>query len=182
MAAKHALVVIADGSESLEAITIINVLRRAEIQVTVATLTSSLNVSTTLGVQLTADTTLEEVAHQTFDAIVLPGGFDGAKALAADATLDSMLRAQRQAHRYIAAICASPALVLSEKGLLDGKQATGYPTLRDNILHYVNLPVVVDGHTITGQGPASSITFALTLVECLSDFNTYHQVKSGLLA
>lgn len=179
---KSALVVIANGSESLEAVTIINILRRASVEVTVAAVGEALSVTGTRDILLMATVRHADVAHQHFDLIVLPGGETGAKALAAQALLIQQLREQRLAHRWIGAICAAPALVLAAHGLLDGKQATGFPALRDALLHYVDLPVVVDGHTITGQGPASAIAFALTCVEKLTDSVRRREVGEALLA
>ncbi len=179
---KTALVVIANGSESLEAVTIINVLRRAEVSVTVAAVGDALTVTGTRDILLLATVRHTDVAHQHFDLIVLPGGEAGAKALAAHAPLIQQLREQRLAHRWTAAICAAPALVLAAHGLLDGKQATGYPAFRDALLHYVDMPVVVDGHTITGQGPASAMAFALSCVEKLAGEPRRRTVAEALLA
>lgn len=180
-AEKTALIVIANGSESLETVTLINVLRRANIKVTVAAVGDALAVTGTRDILLMATVRHADVASHHFDLIVLPGGDVGAKTLAAHAPLIQQLRDQRLAHRWTAAICASPALVLAAHGLLDGKQATGYPALRDALLHYVDLPVVVDGHTITGQGPASSIAFALTCVEKLAGEPRRREVAEALL-
>ncbi len=179
---KTALVVIANGSESLEAVTVINVLRRAQVDVTIAAVGDALSVTGTRDILLMATVRHADVAHQQFDLIVLPGGVAGAKALAAHPPLIQQLREQRLAHRWIAAICAAPAVVLAAHGLLDGKQATGFPALRDALLHYVDLPVVIDGHTITGQGPASAIAFALACVEKLTDSERRRQVGEALLA
>ncbi len=179
---KTALVVIANGSESLETVTIINVLRRADINVTVAAVGDALTVNATRDILLLATVRHTDVAHQHFDLIVLPGGEAGAKGLAAHEPLIQQLRAQRLAHRWTAALCAAPAFVLAAHGLLDGKQATGYPAFRDALLHYVDLPVVVDGHTITGQGPASAMSFALTCVEKLSGESRRREVGDALLA
>lgn len=181
-ARKKALVVIANGSESLEAVTVINVLRRANVDVTVAAVGEALSVTATRDILLLATVRHSDVAHQHFDLIVLPGGEAGAKTLAAHAPLIEQLQEQRRAHRWTAAICAAPPLVLAAHGLLDGKQATGYPALRDALLHYVDLPVVVDGHTITGQGPASAIAFALACVERLAGETRRREVAGALLA
>lgn len=180
-AKKTALVVIANGSESLEAVTIINVLRRAQVEVTVAAVGEALTVTGTRDILLLATVRHADVAQQHFDLIVLPGGEGGAKALAAHAPLITQLGEQRRAHRWTAAICAAPALILAAHGLLDGKQATGYPALRDALLHYVDLPVVVDGHTITGQGPASAIAFTLACVEKLMGEACRREVAAALL-
>ncbi|PPE72223.1 DJ-1 family protein [Solimonas fluminis] len=178
----NALVVIAHGSESLEAVTLVNVLRRAEVEVTIASIESSRTVEGSRGLTLTADALWPEVEGREFDLIALPGGEQGARALAAHAGLVGKLRTQRQAHRWTGAICASPALVLSAHGLLDGKKATCYPSFRDQLLHYVDLPVVVDGHCVTGQGPASAVAFGLELVEVLCGAEKRRSVAQGLLA
>lgn len=179
---KTALVVIANGSESLETVTLINVLRRADVHVTVAAVGDTLTVTGSRDILLLATVRHVDVAQQHFDLIALPGGEAGAKALASQAVLIEQLREQRLAHRWTAALCAAPALVLAAHGLLDGKQATGYPALREALLHYVDLPVVVDGHTITGQGPASAMAFALTCVEKLLGEDRRRQVAEDLLA
>jgi 4-methyl-5(b-hydroxyethyl)-thiazole monophosphate biosynthesis len=179
---KTALVVVADGSESLEAVTLINVLRRANVDVTVAAVGDALSVNGTRGVMLLASLRHADTLHHAYDLIALPGGEAGAKTLGAHAPLIQQLQEQRRAHRWIAAICAAPALVLAPHGLLDGKQATGYPAFRDALLHYVNLPVVVDGHTITGQGPASAMAFALACVDKLCGEPKRREVADALLA
>lgn len=180
-ASKTALVVVADGSESLETVTIVNVLRRGGVKVTLAALGNS-PVAGTRGIALMPDTHFDIVAHHTYDLIVLPGGENGARALAAHGPLIEKLRQQRLAHRWIGAICAAPAFTLAPHGLLDGKQATCYPSFRDSLLHYVDLPAVCDGHTITGQGPASAIAFALLLVEKLCGDQPRREVAQALLA
>lgn len=180
-AAKTALVVAAIGSESLETVTIVNVLRRAGVVVTLASLEGSAAVASTRDIGLVADASFAQAAAIDYDLIALPGGETGAMALSAHAPLIEKLRAQRLAHRWIGALCAAPAIVLGRHGLLDGKQATGYPSFRDELLHYVELPVVTDGHTITGQGPASAIAFALSLVEALMGGQVRQRVASDLL-
>lgn len=175
------LMPIAHGSESLETVTTVNILRRGGLAVTVASIEKTKAVRGTREITLTADTLFSRIKAQSFDLIVLPGGEQGAAALGAHAGLAAMLKAQRLAHRWIAAICAAPALVLAPQGLLDGKQATGYPAFRDALLHYVNQPVVVDGHSITSQGPATAPAFALKLVEVLAGEATARRVAEQIL-
>lgn len=178
----NALVTVAHGSESLETVTLVNILRRAEVAVTVASIESTLAVEGTRGIPLTADVRYADVASQDFTLIALPGGEKGAQALAAHAPLVEKLKAQRLAHRWIGAICASPALVLSKHGLLDGKKATCYPAFREQLLHFVDLPVVVDGHCVTSQGPATAVAFGLQLVEVLCGADKRKAVAQALLA
>ena len=180
-ASKTALVVVADGSESLETVTVVNVLRRAGVKVTLAALGNS-PVSGTRGIALMPDSHYDVVASHQFDLIVLPGGETGARSLGAHAPLIEKLRQQRLAHRWIGAICAAPALALAPHGLIDGKQATCYPAFRDKLLHFVDRPVVVDGHCVTSQGPATAIAFALELVERLRGAATRKSVADALLA
>lgn len=177
----NALIPVSDGSESLETITIANVLRRADIRTTLASITGSRQVRGTRDIDFSADELYADVADQAFDLIALPGGEAGAHALAACAPLIEKLKAQRLAHHWYGGICAAPALVLAPHGLLDGKQATCYPSFRDALLHFVDRPVVVDGHCITSQGPATAIAFALQLVEALCGATTRRQVADGLL-
>lgn len=176
------LVPIARGTESLEAVTLINVLRRGGVHVIVASIESELTVAGTLDVPLKADVLFKDVASQEFDLIVLPGGQVGAENFSAHKPLIEKLQAQRMAHKWYGAICATPALVLSPHGLLDGKQATCYPMMRDKLIHYVDQPVVVDGHCITSQGPATSMSFGIKLVEILCGIEKSKQVAQGLLA
>lgn len=182
MTTKQVLVPIAHGSESLETVTIVNVLRRADLAVTVASVEAGLAIDASRGLKLQADLRFDELPETLWDLIVLPGGEAGARTLAAHTPLARLLHAQRVEHRWIGAICAAPATVLVPQGLLDGKQATGYPALRDALLHYVDQPVVIDGHTVTGQGPASAIAFALTLVEKLAGADVRRRTAEALLA
>ncbi len=175
------LVPLAHGSESLETVTLVNVLRRASIAVTVASIETETLINATRDIRLLADAAFTDIEGVDFDAIVLPGGEQGARRLGEYAPLIEILRRQRLAHRWYGAICAAPALALSPNGLLDGKQATCYPSFKDRLLHYVDRPVVIDGHCITSQGPATAMAFALTWVEKLSDPERRKSVAAGML-
>lgn len=177
-----ALIPIAHGSESLETVTVANILRRGGVEVTLASVESSTTVLGTRDIKLIADAAFSDAGRRDYDLIVLPGGEKGAATLADHFALVEKLRAQRQQHKWTAAICAAPALVLSKHGLLDGKQATCYPALREQLLHYVDLPVVVDGHCVTSQGPATAVAFGLKLVEVLCGEPAARKVSQDLLA
>ncbi|MEK6806844.1 MAG: DJ-1 family glyoxalase III [Pseudomonadota bacterium] len=177
-----ALVPVAHGSESLETVTVINVLRRAGVKVTVASVEKTRTIKGTRGITLTADQAWAGVAKKTFDLIALPGGEKGARKLARHKPLIEKLHAQRLNKRWTGAICAAPALVLSPQGLLDGKQATCHPAFKTELLHYVNKPVVVDGHCITSQGPATALAFALQLVEVLCGAAQRAEIAKQVLA
>lgn len=178
----NVLIPIADGSESLETVAIVNVLRRGGVKTTVAAIGGSREVRGTRDITLLADALFADVAGQTFDAIVLPGGEPGARALGAHAPLIDKLKEQRLAHRWFGGICAAPALALAPHGLLDGKQVTCYPAFREQVLHWVDQPVVADGHCITSQGPATAIAFGLTLLEKLAGDAKRKEVASAMLA
>lgn len=178
----NALVPIAHGSESLETIAIVNLLRRAEVRVSLASIERTLAVEGTRGITLTADCAFADVAGQDFELIALPGGEKGAEALANHGALIEKLRQQRLAHRWTGAICAAPALVLSPHGLLDGKQATCYPAFRERLLHFVDRAVVVDGHCITSQGPATAVAFGLELVNVLCGPEKRREIAQAVLA
>ncbi|OYY80110.1 MAG: DJ-1 family protein, partial [Hydrogenophilales bacterium 16-62-9] len=119
------LVPLAEGCEEIEAVTIIDLLRRAGIDVVVAGLKPGI-VTASRGVQLVPDVTLDAALQHDYDMVVLPGGMSGAANLKDDARMIALLKKMAAAGRYTAAICAAP-MVLAEAGLLDGKQATSYP-------------------------------------------------------
>lgn len=169
---KTALVPIADGSEEIEAITVIDVLRRAGVEVTVAAVSAD-GSTKIIGAQsagIIADCTIDSCAGGSWDLVAVPGGIPGAEHLAASDVLDGILRAQAKEGKLYSAICAAPALVLGSKGLLQDKTATGHPMFQQNLeAKELNAEsrVVVDGNCITSQGPGTALDFALELVEQL---------------
>ena len=165
---KQVLVPIAEGTEELEAVTIIDVLRRAGAVVTVASV-AGLQVTASRGVNLVADTLISECSGKDYDLIVLPGGMPGAQNLSDSGLLGVLLKRQFEEGRGYAAICASPAVVLEHHGLLEGKKATCYPSFSDRMrsAEVLSERVVVDGQCVTSQGPGTALEFALTLVEML---------------
>lgn len=175
------LVPVAHGSESLETVALVNVLRRATLQVRIASIETEPVINATREIRLVADVALGDVIGEDFDAIILPGGEQGAQRLAACKPLIEKLRSQRLAHRWYGAICAAPALTLSPLGLLDGKQATCHPAFRDSLLHFVDRAVVIDGHCMTSQGPGTTLEFALTWVEKLASADERRRVASSML-
>ncbi|XP_027341358.1 protein DJ-1 homolog B isoform X1 [Abrus precatorius] len=163
------LVPIANGTEEMEAVIIIDILRRAKAKVVVAAVEDKLEIVASRKVKLAADILLDEAAKLSYDLIVLPGGLGGAQAFANSETLVSLLKKQRESKRYYGAICASPALVLEPHGLLKGKKATAFPAMSNKLSDQseVENRVVVDGNLITSRGPGTSIEFALAIVEKL---------------
>jgi 4-methyl-5(b-hydroxyethyl)-thiazole monophosphate biosynthesis len=175
------LVPVANGSESLETVAIVNVLRRAGIAVTVASIENGLTVIGTRDIQLTADALFEDVSQQAWDAIVLPGGGPGAEALSRCAPLVERLKQQRAAGKWYCAICASPAVVFGRHGLLAERLATGYPGI-DGIPRRVEDAVVVDGNCVTSKGPGTAIAFGLKLAELLAGPEKSREVAASMLA
>lgn len=175
-----ALVPIADNTEECEAITIIDVLRRGGIDVTVASVMSSDTVCCAHGTRIVADTRIGECVENTYTVIALPGGMPGAEHLRDSTELRDMLCAQKEAQRVYAAICASPAVVLAQHGLLDGVRATCYPSLSSSLPLYENKPVVIDGMCITGEGPGSAMAFALAIVSCVVGEDTATQLAKDM--
>lgn len=182
---KTVLVPIAQGSEEIEALTCVDVLRRASVEVTMAAVGSSKQVKLSRGVTVVADCLMTDCKGKEYDAIALPGGMPGATNLANDATLTGLLHAQAAAGRIVAAQCASPAVVLHKHGLLKGKRATAYPHPKFvGILpeqSCVAQRVVQDGTTLTSQGPATAMDFSLKLVEMLCGPGRAASVKKALL-
>jgi len=177
------LVPLAQGCEELEAVTIIDLLRRAGIEVITAGLESGL-VKASRGTQLMPDTTLDVALLDEYDMVVLPGGMPGAQHLKDDARVIALIQKMAAAGRYTAAICAAPT-VLAKAGVLSGKTATGYPGFLEKMnLADVTLSteaVVRDGLVVTSRGPGTAMDFALSLVEILAGLETRHQVEAGLV-
>jgi 4-methyl-5(b-hydroxyethyl)-thiazole monophosphate biosynthesis len=161
-------------------VTIIDLLRRAEVGVVVAGLTSE-PVRASRGVVLMADVDLDEVINQDFDMVVLPGGAGGAQRLQEDRRILGLLQRMANNGRYTAAICAAPK-VLANAGLLEGRQATAYPgTLEGSPGIAVSTAAVVqDGQVITSRGPGTAMDFALTLIELLCGRARRNTVEAAL--
>lgn len=179
----RALIPLAAGCEELEAVTLIDLLRRAGVEVVVAGLAPG-PVTASRGTVLVPDTTLAAVAGQDFDLIVLPGGLPGADHLAADPLLRGLLQRQHERQGLTAAICAAPK-ALAAAGLLAGKSATWYPGALDLAAHpditLVAEPVVTDGTLITSRGPGTAMDFALALIERLAGRARRDEVETKLL-
>ncbi len=174
------LVPLAQGCEEIEAVTVIDILRRAGITVTSAGLDAQ-PVRASRGTVLIPDTTLDSALEQTFDMIVLPGGQPGTNNLLADARILTLLTKMSQQEKYIAAICAAPS-VLATVGLLDGKRATSFPGALNDFpkVQQQSDAVVEDGKIITSRGPGTAMDFALILVERLLGSTKRKEIEAGL--
>ena len=178
---KRVLVPLAPGCEDMEAVTIIDILRRAEIEVVAAGLSEG-GVTGSRGVTFIPDALLADVADQEFDMVALPGGIPGADNLAADAVLESVIRRHEEQDRFIAAVCAAPK-VLARHGVLSGKHATAFPGVLEQEAHpqISSQAVVRDGNVITSRAAGTAMDFALTLVESLEGTEKRKAVEAGLV-
>jgi 4-methyl-5(b-hydroxyethyl)-thiazole monophosphate biosynthesis len=174
------LVPLAQGCEELEAVTVIDLLRRAGIEVITAGLDSQ-PVRASRGTVLVPDVSLDDALQRDYDMIVLPGGLPGADHLNDDPRIHAVLQKMAAADRYTAAICAAPR-VLAAAGLLAGRRATSFPGALQAFegFSYSEDAVVQDGKVITSRGPGTAMDFALSLIENLVGRNRRDEVEAGL--
>lgn len=177
------LVPLAAGCEELEAVTIIDLLRRAGVEVVTAGLQPGI-VKASRGTQLVPDTILDSVLRDEFDMVVLPGGMPGAQHLKEDSRVQALLKRLAAEGKYMAAICAAP-MALAEAGVLSGRKATGYPGVLEKLglpdVVLQNQAVVRDGKVITSRGPGTAMDFALELIETLAGRDKRLEVEAGLV-
>ena len=178
---RNVLVPIADGSEELEAISIVDVLRRAGA-ITVLASVGGIEVTASKGVKLITDRLLKDCVNEKYDLIALPGGMPGSEKLRDSAELIAALRKQLAEGRLYAAICAAPAVALYPHGLLEGRKATCHPNFSHLAtgVELVDRNVVVDGNCITSRGAGTAIEFSLTLVQELYGREKVRDVAQGM--
>lgn len=178
---KRALVLFAEGSEELETVTVVNILRRGGVQVSLAGLKQGA-LRGSRGITLQPDTTLDAIQNEAFDMVVLPGGQPGTDHLKADDRVAHLVQRMATEDRFVTAICAAPS-VLAKAGLLDGRRATSFPTCLDDypkVAKQMNA-VVEDGKLITSRGPGTAMDFALVLLERLMGSAKRQEVEAGLV-
>ncbi|MDR1024421.1 MAG: DJ-1/PfpI family protein [Treponema sp.] len=192
--ARKALILLADGFEEVEAVTPLDYLRRAGLEVCSAAIGEGQTLTGSHGIPVKADTTLGELICragdltrlcQSLDAVVLPGGLPGASNLAASRDTGALLKAMSQAGKVVAAICASPALVLAPLGLLDGKRFTCYPGMEKDLSQgaWKEDRVVIDGSLITSRGAGTAGAFAAAIIgQLLGEAAEKTLTRSVLLA
>ena len=175
-------VFLAEGFEEIEAITVVDVMRRAGMDVKTVSITDRREVAGAHGVTISADLTFKQADFSDSEWLILPGGMPGATNLASFEALGELLKIHKG---KIAAICASPAVVLAPLGLLDGKEATCYPGLEnDCVAHGAktrDVPVMALERLITGNGPSASLRFALAIVANSMGDSVAQQVGGGML-
>jgi 4-methyl-5(b-hydroxyethyl)-thiazole monophosphate biosynthesis len=176
------LIPLAQGCEELEAVTVIDLLRRAGIEVVTAGLDDK-PVKASRGVVLIPDTVLSsQVSADEFDMMVLPGGLPGADHLNDDPRIHQLAKMLLAQDKHVAAICAAPKILMTA-GVLKGKKATCYPgsVAPDPSCELVDESVVVDQNVVTSRGPGTAMDFALTLIEILVGKQQRLQVEAGLM-
>lgn len=174
---------LAEGFEEIEALATVDILRRAGIPVKTVSITESLQVKGAHGITVSADLIFDNTHFDHPEWLILPGGLPGAEYLYNFAPLQGLLVRHASQNGKIAAICASPAVVLGQLGLLKGKKAICYPGFEDKLegATVLHQPVVVDGNFITANGPATSIPFALTIVSATVGEQEALKVADGML-
>ena len=173
---------LAEGFEEVEALTVVDVLRRAEADVKTVSVTGSRMVTGTHGITVEADLLFEDADYDKCEMIVLPGGLPGSTNLQAHEGLTANIRAFASAGKKLAAICAAP-MVFGSCGILDGKKATIYPGMEEYLTgaEPTGEAATVDGNIITGQGPALAMEFALAIAENVKGKETADAVAEDLL-
>lgn len=180
---KKSFVFLAEGFEEIEALTTVDIMRRAGLEVATVSITGELLVRGAHGIPVFADTIFAATDFSGADWLIAPGGLPGSTNLAACQPLQELLKSHNAAGGHIAAICAAPAMVLAPLGILDGRDATGYPGTTGSVagVNWLGTRTAVSGNVITGNGPASAIPFALAIVAVTCGEKVSEQLAAGLL-
>lgn len=176
------LVFLAEGFEEVEALTVVDFLRRADIEVDTVSI-SEKTVKGAHDIIVTADMLLEEVKSVgTYHAVVIPGGIPGATNLRDNDRVIEIVKSMNEDDKLLAAICAGP-IVLEKAGVLDGRDVTSYPDFEGEFqdCHYIEASIVKDGNIITGRGPALAADFAIEIIAYLQEDRKIKEFKKGIL-
>ena len=175
-------VFMADGFEDVEALIPVDVLRRGGVEVVTVSTTEFPSVESAHGVSIETDLLFEQCDFSDADLLMLPGGMPGASNLFAHEGVCNAVKAQAAAGKKVSAICAAPAVVLAQLGILDGKRATCYPGFESALekATYTGDLVTVDGNVTTAEGPAAAFPYAYELLAQLTDKQTSDQVAEGM--
>lgn len=185
MSKKKIAVLFADGFEEIEALSVVDFLRRADIQAEMVSIKDSVDVVGSHGIKLKCDGILSNLKTEIvtdYDGVVLPGGLPGAEHLRDSDSVMALIKQMSEAGKIVAAICAAP-IALERAGLTNGKKGTAYPGYNTELSYreFKEDIVVQDGNLITARGPATSIYFALKIIEVLSGKDAADQIAEDLL-
>nr|WP_217125032.1 DJ-1 family glyoxalase III [Thermodesulfatator indicus] len=174
-------ILLAPGYEELEAVTVIDVLRRGGVDVIIAGLEDT-PIPSARDVKIVPDTTVDSLSPDELDMVILPGGLPGVENLKKDSRVKELIQKMQEKGKKCAAICAAPG-ALAAFGVLKGKKATIYPSLKDELkeARLEDAPVVVDENVITSQGPGTAMPFALTLLAILAGEEKAREVAQQML-
>lgn len=176
------MVLLAEGFEEVEFVTIVDILRRAGLEVTVVGLKAG-PIDGSHGVKVMPDASVDSINGDQFDGVVLPGGYPGFVNLGDDERVLKLVREMSLSGKYLTAICGAPS-VLSKAGVIEGKKVTIHPGVKDQLVtgSYVDQRVVVDGRVVTSQGPGTAMEFSLKLVELFAGRAKMEEVREDILA
>lgn len=178
----QALIFLAPGYEEVEMLTVVDMVRRADITIDMVSVTDSLEVTSSHNVTIKADKLFDQADFDVAQILILPGGVPGTPNLRAFEPLCNRLTEFARTGKKLAAVCAAPTVLASLK-ILEGKKATCYPSFADKLEtgEYVKQPVVVDGNIITSRGMGTCIDFAGAIIEALRDKSTADDVKEKII-
>lgn len=176
------LIFLATGFEEIEGLMVVDLLRRAKLDIQTVSITGDIMVTGSHGITVKADTLIEDVDFSKADALVLPGGMPGTRNLQAHSLLNEELKKANEAGKLLCAICAAP-LVLGTNHILEGKNACCYPGFEEELLGAITNenPVTHDGNTITSRGLGTAIAFAAEIITTLSSKETADQVLESII-
>ena len=178
----NVLIPLANGFEDIEAVAVIDVLRRGEVEVVTASLHDKRVVTSAHGIRMEADRLFADAADETYDAIILPGGGEGTENLKRSESLAARLRRQNEEGRLLCAICAAPTVLVAAGALPGNAEVTCYPTCQGELDRaWSPAPVVVDGTVVTGQAPGSAVLFALVVLQTLAGEQVARKVAQGMV-
>ncbi len=175
------VVLFAEGFEEVEAMAVVDILRRADIETVIAGLHDGY-IESARKVKVVPDTVIDKLNADDFDMLVLPGGQPGSDNLNRDGRVKALIKSFAEKGKLTAAICAAP-YVLGGAGVLEGKKATAYPSYKERLTGavYTDRPVVWDGNVLTSKGPGTALCFGLALVERLSGREKAMKIKEAML-
>ena len=180
---KKVLVFLAEGFETIEALSVVDVCNRAKVTCHACSLTEKRTVNSAHGTMVLCDKLISDDDLETYDAIVLPGGMPGSTNLRDNERVQSLIKKYNKENKIVAAICAAP-IALAKAGVIEGKKVTSYPGFKEELgnVNYVEEDtVVVDGNIITSRGPATALVFGLEILKKLGYSKEAEEIREGML-